>query len=181
MFFLWILGIIVALILLKYAYLMLKRMSLIRKIRKNADEIRFLRNRFRSVFKKDGKPDFVVKKGDRCISVSVLTTPFRKVRYHFDNNEKAEIYWERRGMFVMNPRAPGNNASIDRSFRIRKYRIHFDTGSDTTHYVILHPAPMDITRTSGAHRDALGNNDILFENIRICGLKYFLKNILPES
>lgn len=181
MIFLWILGIIVALILLKYAYLLLKRMILIRKIRKNADEICFLRNRFRSVFKKDGKPDFTVKKGDRCISVSILTTPFRKVRYHFDNNEKIEIFWERRGAFVMNPRAPGNNAAIDRSFRIRKYNIHFDTESDEIHYVILHPAPADITCASGARRESLGNNDILFGNIRICGSKFFLENILSES
>ena len=181
MIFLWILGIIVVLILLRYAYLFFKRMNLIRKIRKNTDEISFCRNRFRSIFKKDGKPDFTVKKGDRCISVSVLTTPFRKVRYHFDNNEKAEIYWERRGMFVMNPRAPGNNASIDRSFRIRKYNIHFDTESNENRYVILHPAPMDITRTSSAHLETLGNNDVLFGNVRVCGLKYFLENVLSES
>ena len=180
MLFLWIFGIIAALILLRYAYLFCKRMALIRKIRKNADEIRFLRNRFRSVFRRDGKPDFTVKKGDRLITVSILTTPFRKVRYHFENNEKVEIYWERRGMFVMNPRAPGNNASIDRSFRIGKYKIRFDTEPDETRYVILHPAPMDITRTSGAHRETLGNNDILFGNTRVCGLKYFSENILSE-
>ena len=182
MIVLWILGIVAALIVLKYFYLIVKRVRLVGKIKKRADEVQFLRGRFRSVFLPDGKPDLTVRKGDTVYLVSVLTTPFRRVRYHFNNNERLELILERRGMFVLNPRAPGNNASIDRVFRIKKYKITFCDHPEKTFYVIPYPAPrLSLTRAYGAQMTALGNGDILFGKIKICGLNYFLEEVLSAE
>ena len=181
MFFLWILGIVSCLIAIKYAFLLAKRIQLISKIKKHVDEIIFHRNRFRSVFFPDGKIDLTVKKEGKTYSIFILTTPFRRVRYHFINNEKLEIFMERRAVFVLNHRAPGNNASMDRVSRIKTYRISFSENTNEDQYVIPHPAPRSLSRVDGAHLNTLGNGDVFYGKIRICGLRFFLDQVLSGN
>lgn len=197
MLIVWILiaivGLFLLFVLLRYPYLILKRQSLVRKMKKNADQVFLCRNRFRSIFKKDGKPDLIVKKGGKRFSVFILSTPFRKIRYHFENNERFDLLWDRRGTRVSQPvrlyrssvyQYPITSSaavSFDHSHRIRKYVFSFCPEPGTIPFVIPHPAPKLMTRTSGPKFDELFNNDELFDGIRICGLKYFLSNVLPEG
>jgi len=175
---LWIAGILIALVLLRYAYLIAKRLRLLRKIKKHADKAERCRSILRSVFRRDGKPDLIVIKGNRKFTVSVLTTPFRRVRYHFNANEKLEIHYERKGMYVLNPRVPQPTADIDRSFIIKKYKFTYETSTNADQWVIAHPAPRSLTRADVAELKTLGNGDTLFGSIRICGLQYFLEFVL---
>lgn len=152
------------------------------EIKKSKAEITYSRNPLWSVFRHDGKPDIILKQGEEIFSISVLTTPYRKVRYHFSNNEKLEIVIERRGTYVMNPRAYGNNASMDRVYTFRKYKIKYDVGQDHCQkYVILHPSPRSVSKAQGSTLVALGNDDLLFHSIKICGLRYFLDNIIENK
>ena len=197
MLFVWILIAIVGLfflfILLRYPYLILKRQSLVRKMKKNADEMILCRNRFRSIFKKDGNPDLIVQKGKQRFSVFILSTPFRKLRYHFENNERLVLFWDRRGIRVSQPvrlyrvsvyQYPITSSdafSLDHSFKIKQYVFSFCPEPGTIPFVIPHPAPKLMTRTSGPKSEVLLNNDELFDGIRISGLRYFLSNVLSEG
>ena len=183
----WILialvGLCLLFFLLHFPYLLIKRQSLVRKMKKNADEVIVCRNRFRSVFKKDGNPDLIVQKGKNRYSVFVVSTPFKRIRYHFDNNERLDLFWERKGVMYLkqaHPR-PSSAVSFDHSFRIKKYVFSFHSEPETIPFVIPHPAPMLLTRVSGPKYDVLFNGDELFDGIRICGLQYFLSNILSEE
>ncbi|MBQ9760571.1 MAG: hypothetical protein IJW16_04405 [Clostridia bacterium] len=179
----WIIGILVALLFFKYGYLIIKRLTLIAKLKRNKLDFSFVRNPIFSVFRHDGKVDLIIQSQAKKIAVTVLTTPYRKVRYYFFENKRLEIILERRGVFVMNPRAPGNNAAIDHVFTIRKYKIHFDNQkeADCIRYVVLHPAPRSVSKSKDASLVALGDNDLLFEKIKICGLKWFLSHVIYDD
>lgn len=178
MFILWIAGIILALFFLEYTFLLFKRIRLLKKIKKKADHVYYCRNVFHSVFFPDGKPDLIVEKSNKQFTISVLTTPFQKVRYHFDNNKKIEILWEKGWVLILNPRVPRGNFYLDSPFKIKKYKITFEALPETSQFVIPHPAPVALSRVKGAKIDILGNGDFLFEDIKICGLKYFLDFVL---
>ena len=45
-------------------------------------------------------------------------------------------------------------------------------------YVILYPAPRAASLATTSHLILLGNGDELFDGIKICGLKYFIENVL---
>lgn len=177
---LWIFAILLALVFLKIAFLLFKRVRLIQKLKKQSDEIQFLRNRFRSVFIFDGKPDLIVKKGDQSYSLSIITTPFQRVRYLFYNSERMDIYLINKGYFLIHFKL-GRMASMERAFKIKKYKIKFDFQSDLPHYVIPNPAPPLLTKVQGTQIVVLGNNDLLFEKTRICGLKFFLENVISTT
>lgn len=178
---LWILAIIIILILAVYSFLLLKRLRLLRKIKKHADHVSFCRNVFRSVFLPDGKPDLIVEKNGRHYTVSVFTTPLFRTRYHFDNNQRIDLYRERKAVFIINSRVPNNIAYFGRSINIKKYKITFEVLPNTEQFVIPHPAPLDTSRATGSKFEYIGNGDFLFDTIRICGLKYFLDYILSSS
>ena len=176
----WISAILLALVLLKIAFLIFKRIRLIHKLKKQSDAVQFLRNRFRSVFVFDGKPDLIVKKGNQSYSLSIITTPFQRVRYHFYTPERMDIYLVNKGYFLLHF-SRGKMATLERTFKIKKYKIKFDFQSDLPHYVIPNPAPPLLTKVQGTQITVLGNNDLLFEKARICGLKFFLENVISTT
>ena len=179
----WILGIIVGIVVLRYAYLLIKRGILIRKInqkiKKNSGSIQYCRNPFVSVFKHDGKTDFTISLPEKAVDISVVTTPLRRVRYHFDMNSKLlELIVERRAMYVVNHKVPSGFSSMDRVYTIWKYKMDFQTeDSENQKYVILNPVPRSSSRAEGSKLEAIGNNDTLIGRIKICGLKWFVENI----
>ena len=179
----WILSIIAGIIVLRHAYLLIKRGILIQKInksvKKNNGSVQYCRNPFVSVFKHDGKIDFTIFLPEKTVDISVLTTPLRRVRYHFDmNSELLELIVERRAMYVVNHKVPTGFSSMDRVYTIWKYKMNFqDEKGENPRYVIVNPAPRSISRAEGAKLEAIGNNDILIGDIKICGLKWFVENI----
>ena len=182
MFVLWISGLIVLLVLLKYFYLVSKRLLLLWKInsriKKQNGDIRYSRNPFVSVFKQDFGTDFTLVFQEKSLDVSVLTTPFRRVRYHFDlNNRLLELIVERRGVFLVNPRVPRPSGVMDNVFTIWKYSGAFEA-HEVPKYIILNPAPIAISKADGAALTALYNNDTLTADVHVCGLKWFIENIL---
>ena len=183
----WILGIIVGIVVLRYAYLLIKRGILIRKInqkiKKNSGSIQYCRNPFVSVFKHDGKTDFTISLPEKTVDISVVTTPLRRVRYHFDMNSKLlELIVERRAVYVVNHKVANGFSSMDRVYTIWKYNIDFKAlDSENPKYIILNPAPRSISRAEGTVLESLGNNDILVNGIKICGLKWFTENVISVS
>ncbi|MBR2463977.1 MAG: hypothetical protein IKB41_00895 [Clostridia bacterium] len=186
MLLLWIFLIIVIIIVVKYIYLIVKRCHLIRKIRKQVKKqngsLRYYRNPFVSLFKHDCKADISLQFENRIIDVSVVTTPFRRVRYHFDvNNYLLELIIERRAIYVQSPSHPrptATSSSMDRVYTIRKYKIKLeDSDNGNQKFVILHPAPRSTSKADGVALTTLYNNDNLTQEIKVCGLKYFVENV----
>ena len=183
--FLWILLLLGIIVVLKYIYLIIKRLLLVKKInnriKKQSGVLKYFRHPLTSIFKHDGKADFSISYQERTIDIFVITTPLRRVRYHFDNNKSLELIIERRAVYIVNSRVPRPSAVMDRVYTIRKYKIEFDDwgiDNSTQRYVILNPAPISVSKSDGATFTALYNNDVLFNKIRICGLKYFLDNVI---
>ena len=187
MLFLWIFLIIVIIIAVKYLYLIVKRCHLIRKIRKQVKKqngsLQYYRNPFVSLFKHDCKADISLQLENKIIDVSIVTTPLRRVRYHFDvNNYLLELIIERRAIYIQTPSHPrptATSTSMDRVYTIRKYKINLEASDNANQkFVILHPAPRSTSKADGASLTTLCNNDNLTQGIKVCGLKYFVENVL---
>ena len=181
--FLWILLIVAGISVLRFVYLIIKRLILIhkisKKVKKHNGDILYSRNPLVSVFKHDGKTDLSISLSDRTIELVILTTPLRCVRYHFDlNNKLLELVVERRAMYVVNHRVPNGFSSMDRVYTIWKYKIDFAPLKNEEKYVILNPAPRSISKAEGATLQSLGNNDTLIDGVKVCGLKWFVENVI---
>lgn len=180
----WILLIIAAIVVLRFFYLLIKRVILIQKInkriKKGSGKIHYHRNPLISIFRHDGKTDFSITLTGRTIEVAILTTPLRRVRYHFDvNNKLLELVVERKAMYVVNHKVPNGFSSLDRVYTIWKYKIDFETvDNGKQKYVILNPAPRSISKAEGATLESLGNNDTLVNGVKVCGLRWFLENVV---
>ena len=182
--FKWILLIVAIVASLRFLYLLMKRLFLICKVKRRAKKsngnVRYCRNPLISIFKYDGKTDLSISLPDRTIEVAILTTPLRQVRYHFDiNNKLLELIIERKGVYVVNHKVANGFAGMDRVYTIWKYKIDFETPCNGDQkYVILNPAPRSVSKAEGATLATLGNNDILVEGIKLCGLKWFIENVI---
>lgn len=185
MLLVWILLIILSLIVIKFITLLFKRTVLLHKLKRTHPEaLIYKRNIFRSVFVPDGKVDLVIKSGENEYAVSVVTTPFRRVRYHFDH-QTLQIVYAKRAVNLTNFSSPRPQAAttIDDVFVLKKYKMKFDSDlSPALHrYLILHPAPRSVSAVSGTQVVSLGNNDPLCDDVKVCGLKYFVNNVLEEG
>lgn len=185
MLLVWILLILLALILFKFISLICKRLVLVCKLkRKHSEALIFKRNLLYSVFVPDGKADFVIRFGEKDYYVSVITTPFRRVRYHFDR-ESLQIVYERRAVNLTNHSSPRPKAAttIDNVFILKKYKLSLlsDIPEQALGYVILHPAPKAVSAVSGNQVVSVDNNDLLCDGVKACGLKYFLNHVLGEE
>ena len=182
MLILWILFVIVIIVFFKYLYLILKRFHLLRKIGKQAKKyngsMQYCRNPMISIFRHDGKVDISLRLPKNTIDISVITTPIRRVRYHFDiNNKLLELIIERRAFYIVQPRVPKPAAVMDRVYTIRKYIIDFEVPSnEKQRYIILNPAPRSVSKAVGATLTALYNNDDLISGVKVCGSKWFIEN-----
>lgn len=185
MLFFWILLVIAAIVLLNRLYLIVKRLHLLRKIRSlvkmHNGSMQYCRNPIISVFRHDGKADISLRLREKTIDVSVITTPLRRVRYHFDmNNKLLEIIIERKSVYVGGPNAPKPTyiSASDRVYTIRKYKIGVEaSNNDSQSYVILNPAPRTVSKADGAALTVLYNNDDLIPGVKVCGLKWFIENV----
>lgn len=185
MLLLWILLLLLISVIIKYVYLILKRLVLVFKLKRTQSvKLFFQRNLLKSVFAPDGKVDFIVNRNDKDYHVSVITTPFRRVRYHFDK-ETLQIVFERRAVNLTNFSSPRPHAAttVDTAFVLKKYKLFYssDIPEKAARYIILHPAPKSVSAVSGTQLVAVDNNDLLYGSIKVCGLKYFLNNVISEQ
>ena len=180
----WLLLTIAIIAVLRLAYLLIKRLFLIRKInrkvKKQNGNMRYCRNPLTSIFKHDGKTDLSISFLNKTIAVAILTTPLRRVRYHFDlNNKLLELVVERKAVYVVNHHVPNGFSSMDRVYPIWKYKIDFEAPHNGEQkYVILNPAPRSVSKAEGATLAALGNNDTLIDEVKVCGLRWFIENVI---
>ena len=185
MLFLWILLVIIVFVFFKYLYLIIKRFQLLKKIdkqiKKHNGSMQCCRNPLISVFKHDGRTDLSLQLGGKTIDISVVTTPLRLVRYHFDiDNKLLNLIVERRAVYVGGTRAPKPTyiSAIDRVYTIREYKIGFEaSNNDHQKYVILNPAPKSVSKATGATLTVLYDNDELIPGVRVCGLKWIVENL----
>ncbi len=181
---LWIIFAIVIVVFIKYIYLIIKRFHLLikigNKIKKHHGSIQYYRNPMISIFKHDGEADISLKLEKKTIDISIVTTPLRRVRYHFDiNNKLLELIIERRAIHVINPKVPRTAGVMDRVYTIRKYKMDFSSPNNNHQkYVILNPAPKSVSKADGAALTVLYDNDDLIPNVKVCGLKWFVQNII---
>ncbi len=178
----WIFAILAALILLHLIWLLGKRCSLVRKISR-CSKITWKRNRFASIFCPNGRVDCVVETEERAIAVSILTTPFRRCRYHFISESCMQIIFGRRRMYLFNAQSRGAGVTtIDNVIEFVKYRLDFFGAPEgMAHYVLVHPAPLELSRVDGTCLQAVSNNDELYRGIKICGGSYFVEHVLSDQ
>jgi len=164
------------------AVLIIKRVLCLNKIKRAwSGEVICCRSPLSSVFLHDGKVDLLLKDQEKEYAVSILTTPFRKSRYHFASDKQLEIIIERTATYLSNAKnSSAHLTTLDRVYRIKKYRI--DLGELSTHsaenkYIIMNPAPRAVSKVSGSTVEQLYDGDELFNGIRVVGLKGFLKKI----
>ena len=181
MLFLWLLLLIVTVIFLRYLYLIAQRCRLLiktkKEIRKHNGNIQYYRFPLISVFRHDGKADISLNVQGKTIDVSIITTPLRRVRYHFDvNNQLLELIIERRFVYIVNPRVSRPACEMDRIDTIRKYKMKMESpDSKTQKYFILNPAPISVSKADKGTITTLTDNDNLISGIKVCGLNWFLK------
>ena len=188
MLIVWILCIIAAIICLRYLYLIIKRCHLLKKlerlVKKQGGTMQYCRAPLTSVFRHDGKTDIRLTVQGRTTELAVVTTPLRRVRYHFDLNDGLlEIRIERRAIYALHPmqKSPGLGI-VDRAYTFRRYKMKLqppDAGNQK--YVILNPAPIIVSKADGAKQTALIDNDELIPGVRVCGLKWFVKHGFNEE
>ena len=122
-----------------------------------------------------------MKNKEKEITVSILTTPFRKSRYHFASDKQLEIVIERTAAYITNPKnSRVGLAAMDHVYTIRKYRIDLDeltTSATSDKYIIVHPAAKVVSKVSGSQIEIVYNDDVLLGDIRVVGLKGFLEKI----
>ncbi len=177
---LYILIVIAALTIIIYIISMLKRLSMIRRLKK-ASGGKLLKKRgfFASFFKQNGSLDYLIEKDGKKYAVSVVGSAHKRVKYHFADETLMEIV--RRKIFIMigNMRT-ANNGKADLRWVVA--RRHMDFSSlilcEGEKWVIAYPAPIELTKVSGNGITILGNGDRLFGDIRVCGLKHFTDNVL---
>ena len=179
--FLLIALILLTIIVVTVLVLIIKRVLCLNKIKRAWNgEVVCCRSPLYSIFSHDGKIDILLK-GQEEYAVSILTTPFRKSRYHFASDKLLEIIIERTAVYLSNPKnSHAHLTTLDRVYRIKKYRI--DLGELSTHsaenkYIIVNPAPRAVSKVSGSTVVQLYDGDKLFNGIRVVGLKGFLKKI----
>lgn len=187
MIFLWIAIIIIALTLLKYLVLILRRIRLVVKIKKKTKaaggSATTLRSPLYSVFRHDGKEDIQISFPGREIKISVITTSFHRVRYHFVNNESMWVVLELRTIRVVGSKVIPVGAPLGHNFTLRKYKIVLDESpvdAGEERYAVLHPLPIAISAVKGATVSLIYNDDAPFGKTKICGLSHFLDHISGE-
>jgi len=180
----WILLLILAIIVIQTVSLLLKRAVCLLKIKKKwKGTISFLRNPFVSVLLHDGKTDLLLKDPEKEYFISILTTPFRRFRYHFVSNKLLEIILERTATHALG-KAPHNFSAIRNCYTVRKYHLRNNdtiSPSASNKYLLLHPAPVTVTKVSGNTVACLIDNDELFDGFHVVGLKYFLEKIADSN
>ena len=175
---------ILALVLLFILKMILKRAVLLAKIKKAAkksgSKVILQRNRFKSVFFHDLRTDFLLEKNGESFEVSILTTPFKRFRYHFTSPERLKIVMLKKGVFLTNPRTLNSAVAIEGAFNFWRYKIAISPSETPPErrILLIHPSPRDLLVTTGTKIETPSNGEILYGAFMICFGKYFRENIL---
>ena len=170
-----ILAFLALLLFLRYCILICKRLSLLHRLQKlSVHPISFARGRLFSVFRTDGRQDLTLRIGKESHSISLITTPFRRVRYHFSPTH-LELYYERAstvtGRWVL-------KEYNRRSYVLRRCPLsppEATRGEDARVYII-HPAPRLLSMVVGNKQIPLSNGDFLYGGIIACGARWYMEN-----
>ena len=149
---------VAAVFVLIFLNLLLKRLLLIGKIKavckKSAIKVDVI-HPLRSIFLRDDQPDLLVTTGDAIYRVFILTTMFRRARYHFEDSDELTVYRKH----LLNMKA-GSKIHYTVSFKIyetkgRKYKNFRPVKSEVNYrdILLIHPVPLEIS--------ALKNNGIV--------------------
>ncbi len=183
--FLYFCAVVFALILLRYLIVIVKRAVLLAKIgkaaKKSGGRLIFARCRFSSVFVHDLRTDFILEKNGERFEVAILTTPFKRFRYHFTSKERLKIVMLRRGVMMINPRTPRSpSATVDRAFTVWRYKISLPESDVPPERAILliHPAPREFLVTNKTAIDAPSNGEVIFGRFTVCFGKYFREHYI---
>ncbi len=181
--FIWILSIIAALCLLVYFKLFIKRFLLLKKLKNTnpALTIQHLQNPLKSVFCPTGKIEILIK--EKKLAISVLTTPFQRVRYHFIDENRLEIVRGRQSIFIANPQSRSKIVSFQTVSTIKKYALLLkapDDYADMKKILLIHPVPRELSCIHGNRAVPLGNGDT-FREFEICALSYFCEQYLKPT
>ncbi len=168
-----------------YIRLIIKRLFLLRKIIKNVNATGMQCEKLKpfcySVFLPGKSADiFIMDGGEKRLLVQILTTPFCKVRYHFDNDCTLEIIKSIKQMFVVNPRRPRPGAQIDSSRTIKRYKINTavpEEYSEAEKTLLVHPAPRELSKVEGNQIVAVGNGDTVY-GYKISSASHFIENYI---
>lgn len=181
MLYVYVLTGIAGIIVLRFVYLIVKRLALIGKIKnickKNGSSFKKLSPTVKSVFLRGKSIDFCI---DEKIYVKILAVPTKKCRCHFET-DKVEIYKTANQQFLVNKQSPGANiTSVKTEKKVRTYGFSFE-GFDklpdgATKVIMFYPAPNEIS-AADAKYELLGNGDTLHGDVLLFDKNHFLSFI----
>lgn len=182
--------IIAVLLLFSFIATVIKRLSFFGKIGRICKKRGFdcvIRNRIRSIFKRE-EADIEIDTGAKKYRIYVLTTVFKRTRYHFEDG-KVRLF--RNGLiFNFTNRAMGRNignrgskmsATISESKFISFKNYEFQAPEKNEELILcVFPIPLMLTVTDGNKLSQLYNGDKLTTDVTIRsgkGLRDFLNSI----
>lgn len=182
--------IIAFLLLCSFIATVIKRLSFFGKIKRICQKRGFdfiIRNKIRSIFKRE-EADIEIDTGAKKYRISVLTTVFKRTRYHF---EDGNVRLFRKGItFLFANRTMGRNignltskmsVGMMESKFITFKNYEFPTPEKNEELILcVFPIPLMLTVTVGNKHEQLYNGDKLTPDVTIRsgrGLREFLSNV----
>ena len=190
--FLYICCFLIAIVALEFLMITRKRIVLVRRLKKvckqEGHKIRFVRNRFKSVFVKKGKLDLVIEGEKGKYAVIILTSRHRRARWQF-SDETMEIYKKVSLRLGGGARTTRSGASFYRSsrevasFTTRKESICLAKDDIMSLYpdyekiVLLNPVPIEVKEIVGSTVTEIGDRHVLKCGFMLFGLSGFIRYI----
>ncbi len=159
--------------------LIVKRLRLLRGIRqriKGKATLVLRRGRLASLFSRRGSIDFYILSKERKLAVSILSTPYRKSRYHFLSDTSLEIIYARRRVIVT---SRFGATMLDNVYTKKTYRLYFEKGEEGfERYLLIHPAAYELSAVTASGTLPLYDGTPLFRGFRVVSGACFREEIL---
>ena len=192
MIFLYICCFLIAIVALEFLMITRKRIVLVRRLKKvckqEGHKIRFVRNRFKSVFFDKGKLDLVIEGDKGSYAVVILTSRHRRATWQFSEEEMA-IYKKVSLRLGGGVRSTRSGAYIYRSsnevasFTKRKEIVRIFNSEIVSEYpdyeriILLNPVPIEAKEIIGSASVEIGDRHVLKCGFMIFGLSGFIRYI----
>ena len=176
------LALFVIYLIFKRIWVIFKRLSFNRRIKraakKRGDKLERLTSSFRSLFVHDGAPELLLTRADGSrVVVSVLTLPRRRVLYRF-SGEHVEIVKARRRTFG----GRYHVSSVESVYSVGECELtelsEAEKYEGAERALIIHPVPKDLSIMKGTTFEGLGNGDSIAHGYRVYALSYFIEHMM---
>ena len=177
--------IILAVLALEFFMIVRKRINLVRRLKRACKDegytLKFLRNRFTSVFFSKGNFDLLIEGPKGNYAVVILTSRHRRAMWHFF--EDIMVIFKRKSFSVLLRGRGRANTTTIATYIKRKGHIKLPFNKISTKYplhknvCILNPAPNEVAEVIGNKTVEAGDQHVLRSGFMLFGLSGFIRYI----